>query len=422
MRKWIGVALAALALWCLGGMAFAAEAPDITQQCVFRTCSTQWRPALMTDGKYTSYWESKKIRHPWISITSETPIHGLYLCFRQLPTSFEIQTLQPAEEEGADPEWVTLMPGETRFQHSFYELEGVTSLRIYSTQESSHKLSFNEVFLFGEGEIPDWVQRWEPTEEKADILFFSAHPDDELIFLGGAIPTYAAEKGKRVVVAYLSWSNTTRRSEALNGLWTLGVRHYPEFGGFRDAYSNNAKDAYKTLGKEKVLAWVTELYRKHQPEVVVTHDLNGEYGHGQHKMMADAAIQGYDLAADPEKYPDSAQKYGPWQVKKLYLHLYGDETNQTQFDWNIPLESLGGKTGIEIASEAYALHKTQEGAKVKIKGKWTLLSVEVTGEAFPNTTFGLYASQVGPDETHTDFLEHIEENPPRILYTETIDE
>ena len=274
---------------------------------------------MMTDGKYTTYWESNKIRHPFVTISSEKPIHGLYLCFRQMPSAFEIQV--PAGEEGGEEKWVTLTEGDTRFQHTFYALDGVRQVRIWSAQESSHKIGFNEIFVFGEGEIPDWVQRWEETEEKADILFFSAHPDDELIFLGGAIPTYAAEKQKRVVVAYLSWSNTTRRSEALNGLWSMGVRHYPEFGGFQDSYSKNAKEAYKKLGKDKVLSWVTGLYRKHRPEVVVTHDLNGEYGHGQHKMMADAAIQGYTLAADSASYPESAAEYGTWQVRKLYVHL-----------------------------------------------------------------------------------------------------
>ena len=315
-------------------------------------------------------------------------------------------------------EWVPLLQGDTRFHHSFYKLDGVYTFRIASTQKKAHKLSFNELFVFGEGEIPEWVQRWEPTEEKADILFFSAHPDDELIFLGGAIPTYAAEKKKRVVVAYLSYSNTTRRSEALNGLWALGVRHYPEFGGFRDAYSKNAKDAYQKLGKKKVLAWVTEMYRRHQPEAVVTHDLNGEYGHGQHKMMADAAIQAYSLAADPAEYTESAALYGVWQAKKLYVHLYGEESQQTRFDWTVPLESLGGKTGLEAASEAYALHVTQAGAEVKINKKWHKLSVEETGAAYDNTAFGLYASQVGPDETHTDFLEHIEDSADGIPETE----
>ena len=408
----LGLLLTAAAL-LLAGAAMAAEAPDMTASCRFHLCSSTRHYWVMTDGQYTSYWESNKIQHPYVTIISDTPMYGLYICFRQMPSSFELQVKEVPEETGdgeatEEPRWVTLKPGDTRFQHSFYTLDGISSVRIYSTQEGSHKMGINELFVFGAGEIPGWVQPWEETEEKADILFFAAHPDDELIFLGGAIPFYAAEMGKKVVVAYLSWSNTARRSEALNGLWAMGVRHYPEFGGFRDSYSSQAKDAYKLLGRDKVLRWVTEMYRKHRPEVVVTHDLNGEYGHGQHKMMADAAIQGYDLAADPDKYPDLATAYGTWRAKKLYVHLYGDESIQTRFDWNVPLESMGGKTGLEAASDAYALHATQASAKVKIKGKWHLLSVEETGAAFSNTTFGLYASQVGPDETHTDFLEHIE--------------
>lgn len=388
------------------------EAPDITADCRFRVCYSSRHATSMTDRKYTTYWENKKTREPWFTVTSETPIYGVYLCFRQLPERFELQVPERELAEGEKEEdrtWVTLMAGDTRFQHSYYALDGVKTLRIQSSAEKAHTMGISEIFLFGKGEVPGWVQRWEPTEEKADILFFSAHPDDELLFLGGAIPTYAAEKKKRVVVAYLSYGNPARRSEALNGLWTLGVRHYPEFGGFRDKWSNKLAEAYKSLGREKVLAWVTEMYRKHRPEAVVTHDLNGEYGHGQHKAMADAAIQGYSLAADPAEYPESAAKYGPWQVKKLYVHLYGEEGSRTRFDWTVPLESMGGKTGLELAAEAYAMHETQTNASVKIHGKWERLSVEVTGSAFPNTEFGLYATEVGPDETGGDFLEHIEE-------------
>ncbi len=409
---------------------------DITEKCDIRLCSNTWNYTMITDRLYTSYWDSSKTQNPWIVIHAPQPVYGLYLCFRRMPESYEIQkqiTVEVEPEPTPEPtpvldlttgiefypeaeepekqyvkEWVTIRQGDTRFHHVFIELDGITDIRILSTQEGQHKIGFNEIFVFGAGEIPDWVQRWEPTEEKADILFFSAHPDDELLFYGGAIATYAAEKQKRVVVAYLSYSNTTRRSEALNGLWALGGRHYPEFGGFADAWSNKLDAAYKKLGKNKVMTWVTEMYRKHQPEVVVTHDLNGEYGHGQHKMMGDAAVQAFSAAADVSKYSDSSAAYGPWQAKKRYVHLWGEESDQTRFDWEVPLERMGGKTGIELAEEAYALHVTQTYAKIKFGGKWHVLNVRETGRVFSNTTFGLYASTVGPDENHTDFLEHIE--------------
>ena len=92
------------------------------------------------------------------------------------------------------------------------------------TSEKKTALRINDLFVLSEGDLPDWVQVWQPTEEKADILFLSTHPDDELIFFGGAIPTYAVEQQRKVVVAYFTRSNTTRSSELLNGLWHMGVR------------------------------------------------------------------------------------------------------------------------------------------------------------------------------------------------------
>ena len=82
----LGLILAALA-----GFALAAEAPDLSQKLRLATCYSGRRPALMTDGSYTSYWESHKMMHPWFTITSDEPVYGLYLCFRQMPSSFELQ-------------------------------------------------------------------------------------------------------------------------------------------------------------------------------------------------------------------------------------------------------------------------------------------------------------------------------------------
>ena len=99
--------------------------------------------------------------------------------------------------------------------HVLLELDGQTHFRIVGDSGKESYLKINEVFVFGDGDLPDWVQRWEPTPEKADLLLLVAHPDDELIFFGGTIPTYAVERGMNVVVAYMSYSNTTRRSELL---------------------------------------------------------------------------------------------------------------------------------------------------------------------------------------------------------------
>lgn len=396
MKKWLIALLTLLALSL--SVAFAAEANDITEDCKFKVCSSGRKYTLMTDKKYTSYWESNKIKTPWIAITAPEgkPIAGLYVCFGNMPESWEIQT----SDDGKD--WFTAVPGDTRFLHAYVALpQPAQYVRLAVTSEKKTALRINELFVLSEGDLPDWVQVWQPTEEKADILFLSTHPDDELIFFGGAIPTYAVEQQRKVVVAYFTRSNTTRSSELLNGLWHMGVRTYPVIGNFKDSYAKNLKAAYKTAGgKGKVNEWIVGLYRQYKPEVVVTQDTNGEYGHKQHMMIADAAQNCIALAANEDEFTASTIAYGTWQVKKLYLHLYPE--NQITFDWTIPLKSMNGATGIELAEEAYTLHKTQASSG---------MSVTETGTKYDNRVFGLAFTTVGEDVRKDDFLENIYDAP-----------
>lgn len=396
MKKWLIALLTLLALSL--SVAFAAEANDITEDCKFKVCSSGRKYTLMTDKKYTSYWESNKIKTPWIAITAPEgkPIAGLYVCFGNMPESWEIQT----SDDGKD--WFTAVPGDTRFLHAYVALpQPAQHVRLAVTSEKKTALRINDLFVLSEGDLPDWVQVWQPTEEKADILFLSTHPDDELIFFGGAIPTYAVEQQRKVVVAYFTRSNTTRSSELLNGLWHMGVRTYPVIGNFKDSYAKNLKAAYKSAGgKGKVNEWIVGLYRQYKPEVVVTQDSNGEYGHKQHMMIADAAQNCIALAANEDEFTASTIAYGTWQVKKLYLHLYPE--NQITFDWTVPLKSMNGATGIELAEEAYTLHKTQASSG---------MSVTETGTKYDNRVFGLAFTTVGEDVRKDDFLENIYDAP-----------
>ena len=396
MKKWLIALLTLLALSL--SVAFAAEANDITEDCKFKVCSSGRKYTLMTDKKYTSYWESNKIKTPWIAITAPEgkPIAGLYVCFGNMPESWEIQT----SDDGKD--WFTAVPGDTRFLHAYVALpQPAQHVRLAVTSEKKTALRINDLFVLSEGDLPDWVQVWQPTEEKADILFLSTHPDDELIFFGGAIPTYAVEQQRKVVVAYFTRSNTTRSSELLNGLWHMGVRTYPVIGNFKDSYAKSLKAAYKSAGgKGKVNEWIVGLYRQYKPEVVVTQDTNGEYGHKQHMMIADAAQNCIALAANEDEFTASTIAYGTWQVKKLYLHLYPE--NQITFDWTVPLKSMNGATGIELAEEAYTLHKTQASSG---------MSVTETGTKYDNRVFGLAFTTVGEDVRKDDFLENIYDAP-----------
>lgn len=383
------IILLAAALALLAGTAAAEQARDITDDCTLSVLSG-YKTGSLHDGKYTTFWQGKEAKNSYIQFKTpegESAAY-LYVCFGEIPESWAI-------EEKVGDEWKTLIEGTQDFAHVLLELGGKTEFRLIETSGKVRKFKINELYVFTEGELPDWVQRWEPTCKKADLLLLSAHPDDELIFFGGTIPTYAAEKGMNVVVAYMTSSNTTRKSELLNGLWLCGVRNYPVIGTFYDSYSSKLEDAYARWKKKDVQAFLTELLRRYRPEVVLTHDVNGEYGNGAHKLCADAMQLCVERAAQESFLPELAERYGVWQVKKLYLHLYRE--NPIVMDWNVPLASFGGKTGLELAREAYELHVTQQNTRFVVTDEGDTSCAE----------FGLVFSAVGPDVIGGDFMENI---------------
>lgn len=73
------------------------------------------------------------------------------------------------------------------------------------------------------------------------------------------------------------------------------------------------------------------------------------------------------------------------------------EENNTFMDWNVPLESMGGKTSEQLAQEAFLLHVTQQ------KTEYVVTDEGKTG----NARFTLVHSEVGSDVVGGDFFENI---------------
>ena len=86
-----------------------------------------------------------------------------------------------------------------------------------------------EWHVYDAANVPDNIHLWEVAPEKCDIMLVSCHSDDELVMMGGILPTYAAERGLQVQVVYCYVPEQERHGEALNGLWYCGVRTLPVF-------------------------------------------------------------------------------------------------------------------------------------------------------------------------------------------------
>lgn len=372
----------------------APEAENLTAACAWTFSTRKDATKRVTDSKFDTSWQQAQKSEGWITVRSpspDQPIAGVYLCFDIQPESWEIQT-------GDGETWARAWAGPSPYRHVWVPLNHpAEQIRFWCPAEKK-QAKIAEISVFGAGAFPaSQAQDWQPAETNADILFLATHADDELIFFGGGIPTYATERGCRVVVAYLADCGNRRTHELLNGLWSMGVRNYPVIGPFQDTAQKTLTKEYQAMGgKTKVKNWVVTLYRQYRPKVVVTHDAKGEYGHAQHRVCAAVAQVAYDAAADPETDPESAAAYGPWQVQKLYLHLAKE--NRITMNWDVPLQALGGITGLEAAIRAFEYHVSQHEYG---------MNVTKTGKRYDNRLFGLVRSEVGLDEAGGDFMEHL---------------
>ena len=370
-----------------------AEARELTGSCRFKTNGSTKDFNLMTDGELKTYFpfrENKKKKQGEVILTCGEPIGGIeIMTFDKYGRDHDYDLQIP---DGAD--WKTVDRGGKYLVHWHVLPEPATEIRILST--GKERLRIAEIRVFGPGEPPAEVQRWE-TLEKCDLMLLTAHPDDEILWFAGLMPTYGGDRGYRLQVAVMVPTGGQRKLELLGAVWHCGVRYYPEMLGFIDKNGQTPEKQYQLWrGKNRVIKRVTEVIRKHQPEVIVTHGEKGEYGHGAHKTAADAAKNAVRLTGKAKNYPDSAKEYGTWEVKKLYLHEY--EKNPISCDWDEPLAAFGGKTGFEVAEEAFMFHGSQ------VRRDWTF---EAHG-THDSSLFGLYYTTVGNDSGIGDLMEHTE--------------
>lgn len=339
-----------------------------------------------------------------ITFEYEEGIGSLYLIFNRAYGEYTVTN----NDTGA-----VSTVGQYGYAHEFIDL-----VALFGSAPGSVTLSFEngsvylfEIDVYTEGEVPDSVQKWNPPADgKADLVLLSTHGDDEQLFFAGVLPYYAKERGYTVQVVYFTDHDAEphRMHEMLNGLWAVGVDIYPVFGDHPDFFKRNMDDAYVALEdrgypREDLLSYVVENLRRFKPLVVVGHDINGEYGHALHKIYTDLLMDAVTMTNDPSQYPESAEKYGVWDVPKTYLHLY--EENQLVMDWDQPLASFDGMTAFEVTKNlGYPCHKSQYSDFA-----WYLAYYDTAAECpkYNPCYYGLYRSTVGEDVEKNDFFENL---------------
>lgn len=392
IKKLLGLIGLTFACVCAFAVITLADTVDIDVES-----SDGYDASCLSDDDYytTDYYRTDTV----LTVTSETPMEYLYIMWDSEPGEWTLTV------NGSDTTC-----GKNNFLHELVKLP-------QATKEAKIKIKEDRTYvadIYGiAGSIPSWVQDWQTPYDKADILVVSAHSDDEILFMGGLIATYVNGGNNRVQVAYLCDLGLTeryRQHEQLNGLWKIGIRHYPQLGEFiDDLLEDDIEGTYGLLGGyDKVMEYMTRTIRRFKPQVVVTHDFDGEYGHPEHQIVAETVADSLEITNDASKYSESATEYGTWDVPKAYFHLY--DGNQIELNLRIPLDDFGGKTAVEMAAEAYLEHNSQQWMWFYVSDGYDENgNVDNSDDRISRidcSLFGLYRTEVGAD-TGNDIMEHI---------------
>jgi len=218
------------------------------------------------------------------------------------------------------------------------------------------------------------------------ILYIAAHPDDENTRLLGYL---AKERNLRT--GYLSITRgdggqnligkeqgellgLIRTQELLAARHTDGAEQFftraNDFG-----FSKNPEETFTIWNKDSILADVVWVIRKFKPDVIICRfPTTGEGGHGHHTASAILALEAFDAAADPKRFPEQLAYTQVWQAKRIFWNTFnfgGTNTtapDQLKIDVGV-FNPLLGKSYGEIAADSRSMHKSQGFGSAKTRGE-----------------------------------------------------
>jgi LmbE family N-acetylglucosaminyl deacetylase len=217
------------------------------------------------------------------------------------------------------------------------------------------------------------------------VLYIAAHPDDENTRLLGYL-----SKERKLRTGYLSVTRgdggqnligkeqgdalgLIRTQELLAARRTDGAEQFftraNDFG-----YSKNPEETFSFWNRDSVLADMVWTIRRFKPDVIICRfPTTGEGGHGHHTASAILALEAFDAAADPKRFPHQLAVVDVWKTRRIFWNTFNfgstNTTSPSQLKMDVGIYNpLLGKGYGEIAAESRSMHKSQGFGSEKVRG------------------------------------------------------
>jgi N-acetyl-1-D-myo-inositol-2-amino-2-deoxy-alpha-D-glucopyranoside deacetylase len=273
-------------------------------------------------------------------------------------------------------------------------------------------------------------------------LFVHAHPDDETINNGATMARYVAEGAQ---VTLLTCTLGEEGEVLVPELELLGPEHADQLGGYRigelraamaalgvedirflggpgryrdsgmmGTPANDEPRAFWNADLDDAVAHAVAVVREVRPQVLVTYDENGGYGHPDHIQAHRVAMVAVEAAADPTFRPELGRA---WAVAKVYWccvprsllqagidalaaageeAMFGGVTDAAQIPFSVPDEevtaAVDGRAFAGAKDAALRAHATQ----ITVDGPFFALSNNLGQEVLAVEHYRLVRGERGP--------------------------
>ena len=165
------------------------------------------------------------------------------------------------------------------------------------------------------------------------FLTVFAHPDDESFSCGGTLARYASQ-GVRVAsvcatrgevgmisdpsLATRETLGQVREEELREASRVMGIAELHFLGyldsGMEGTAENQDPRSLAQADPQAVIGALVQQIRRLRPQVVITFDREGIYGHPDHKAIHKHTTEAFQAASDPTGYPDMGPPFAPQRL------------------------------------------------------------------------------------------------------------
>ena len=170
------------------------------------------------------------------------------------------------------------------------------------------------------------------------LLACFAHPDDEAFPIGGSLAAHSSrgvnirlitatsgEEGevRSPGLAIPDGLGSLRREELSCSVHTLGLQSHQVLGyrdsGMAGTPANYLPEAFINIPQEEIVGILVREIRTFRPQVVLTFEPGGLYGHPDHIAICKHATKAFHTANDASIYPEQLiEGLEPFQPDRLY--------------------------------------------------------------------------------------------------------